>query len=84
MDTDHPASPAGRTASSSFVVRVWTEAVAASPGEWAFDIRGSVQRVGSPSLRYFASLDAMREIIGGFIDGSCVVDAAPHVPGSAS
>jgi hypothetical protein len=64
-DLDRP-EPHSRQQHSSFVIRVWREGAeppfpvdAAGGG----GLRGSVQVVGRESVRYFASLEDMTEII---------------------
>jgi hypothetical protein len=71
-DLDRTA-PASRQQHSSFVVRVWREGdgspsspAAASDGG---GLRGSVQMVGRDSVRYFASLEGMAEIIAETVGG---------------
>lgn len=61
--------------------------ITANPPRGAVDgigLRGSVEHVGTRALRYFASLEAMREIIADVIDRSSTLAATPaHADGNA-
>jgi hypothetical protein len=68
MDSDAShARPRNRIGSASFVIRVWREGDGIEDfdpsGGDAPGLRGSVEVVGRQTVRYFASLEHMAEIV---------------------